>query len=66
MRQAHTLSRVGETRPVLGKQKRESGKKPARKPSNLRQEGEKWHQMGGKEVFFFRENTSRISLGLVC
>lgn len=67
MRQAArqpTLSRVPETRQVLGKHKTESGKKKARKPSNPRQEQEKWHQM--KKSFSYRENTGRISLRLKC
>jgi len=45
-----TLSRVAETRPVLGKQKRQSSKKAARKPSNLRQRkcsGIRWGRKKG-------------------
>lgn len=60
MRQAAkqpTLSRVAKPDRFLGKHKTESGKKKARKSSNLRQEQDKWHHM--KKSFFFRENTGK-------
>lgn len=64
MRQAArqpTLSRVAETRQVLGKHKTESGKKKARKPSNPRQEQEKWHQM--KKSFSLGETQAESPSG---